>query len=72
MRRAPLRFLFGWVIYVALWCAVFPVVSAAFDLAVMFPSVAMVAAVVAGVLLILIVHFGFRSFWRWIDQAVSQ
>lgn len=72
MSRAPLRFLFGWVVYVALWCAVMPVVRAAFAFAAMFPAVGMVSALVAGVLLIALVHFGFRSFWRWNDRAVHK
>ncbi|WP_435606324.1 hypothetical protein [Pseudomonas knackmussii] len=65
--KAPLRFAFGWVVYVAILCAVSPALRAVldfFDGAPLDLAISLVAALVA---FISLWWFVLRAFWRWCD-----
>lgn len=66
--KAPLRFLFGWVIYIAIYAATFPVcraIEAAISVTPIVVSI--VAAIVAMVFFALLMFFGMRRLFRWCD-----
>lgn len=65
--KAPLRAAFGWVLYVAIFCAVAPVVRAAREYVESVPldfAISLTAALVA---FIALWWFVLRAFWRWCD-----
>lgn len=67
--KAPLRFAFGWVIYVALFAAVNPVVRAIADAICEQPLlVPVITALVGMVLLALLIRGVLDPFWHWCDS----
>lgn len=65
--KAPLRFAFGWVLYVALFSAVAPVVRAALGLFEGAPIALAVSLAAALVAFIALWWFVLRALWRWCD-----
>lgn len=66
--RAPLRFLFGWIVYVALWHGVWPAVYVAYRTIVDNPLAGTIALTIGGLLFIPVYVFVLTPFWRWSDK----
>lgn len=66
--KAPLRLVFGWVLYVALFMAISPAVRACIAFAEQFPLDGVVTAMAALVALIGIYLIVGRRFYRWLDE----
>lgn len=65
--KAPLRFAFGWVLYVALFSAVAPVVRAVLAFLEGAPLDLAISLASALVAFIALWWFVLRAFWRWCD-----
>lgn len=65
--KAPLRFAFGWVVYVAIFCALAPVVRAVVAFFDGYPLDFVVSLAAALVAFIVLWWFVLRAFWRWCD-----
>lgn len=66
--KAPLRFALGWVIYVAIFAAIHPVVLAIQPLVFQNPVASVVTMTISFVVLIAMFFYFGRRFFRWIDQ----
>ncbi|TLX52749.1 hypothetical protein DN824_22085 [Stutzerimonas nosocomialis] len=66
--KAPLRFALGWVLYIALFYASWPVVAFAGELYAMFPIETIVALVAALIAYIALFYVALRRFWSWLDK----
>ncbi|RTC46922.1 hypothetical protein EJ800_22880 [Pseudomonas aeruginosa] len=66
--KAPLRFLLGWVVFIALFAMLTPIVAAIFEFCAAFPALAMVVAVCALVAFLALFFVFFRRFVRWLDE----
>lgn len=66
--KAPLRFLLGWVVFIALFATLTPIVAAIFEFCAAFPVLAMVVAVCALVAFLALFFAFFRRFVRWLDE----
>ncbi|WP_312373866.1 hypothetical protein [Stutzerimonas nitrititolerans] len=71
--KAPLRFAFGWVIYLAIFMAVNPAVSYLWVVIQEQPLVVTVFASLVGVAFFIWLHFRvMRPFWGWCDAPLSR
>ncbi|MCU9948257.1 hypothetical protein [Pseudomonas sp. PDM13] len=67
--KAPTRFLFGWVIYLALFMAINPVMAFLFQLANDQPLALTIASATFALVALWASFFLFlRRFWRWADK----
>jgi len=66
--KAPLRYAFGWVVYVAMLIAVAPVVRAFFVFLELFPVEGSISIVAALAAFIAVWWLLLRRFWSWCDQ----
>jgi ABC-type uncharacterized transport system permease subunit len=68
----PLRLTSGLVVYIALWCAMFPIVRVLDDVASQFERESLIAAVLALVAFLTLWWLVFRRFTAWCDAGVSK
>ncbi|KSW21548.1 MULTISPECIES: hypothetical protein [Pseudomonas] len=67
--KAPLRFAFGWVVYLAITAALTPILKALVDVFQLMPIWLVVVILVASLVAFLATFFLFlRRFWSWCDQ----
>lgn len=66
--KAPLRFLLGWVVFIALFAMLTPIVAAIFEFCAALPVLAMVTAVVSLVVFLALFFAFFRRFVCWLDE----
>lgn len=66
--KAPLRLAFGWVIYVAIFASINPVVISIWQFASRFPAASVVSAVASIVALIALWFIVGSRFYRWLDE----
>ena len=66
--KAPLRFAFGWVLYVAILCAVSPAVRAVREFLEPYPLDSVIVVVAAAFAFFALWWFVLRSFWSWCDR----
>lgn len=65
--KAPLRFAFGWVLYVAIFMAVAPAVRASIDFVEQWPFAGLVSAALATIVILVISVVVMPRFYRWLD-----
>lgn len=67
--KAPLRYLFGWVIFVAIYAAIVPVCNVINTAVRQMPlAVPIAAAIVALCVMAACFFIVLRPFWRWCDE----
>lgn len=71
--KAPTRFLFGWVIYIALFMAINPVLAYVFAVVSEQPMLLTIASATFALVALWASFFLFlRRFWRWADAPRQQ
>lgn len=65
--KAPLRFAFGWVLYVAIFMAVSPAVRACIDFVELWPVAGLVSAALATISVLIFFALVMPRFYRWLD-----
>ncbi|CAN7477301.1 hypothetical protein LJR232_003101 [Aquipseudomonas alcaligenes] len=71
--KAPLRALFGWLIWLALVVAIGPIVRVVIDwFAVQPAEVISIALALASMAFMPVWFFGLRRLWRWADAPRQQ
>lgn len=67
--KAPLRFAFGWVLFVAIFAALNPIVNAIFDALTHQPlGVPIISAALALLVFIALFFLFFIRFFNWLDK----
>lgn len=67
--KAPLRYAFGWVLYLAIFAAVNPVALAIWRAVQVQPVIVPVVTAIVGVVLLIWFHFRYlQHFWSWCDK----
>ncbi|WP_430318741.1 hypothetical protein [Pseudomonas nitroreducens] len=67
--KAPLRFAFGWVLYLAIVAATNPIIAAIWKAFQEQPLLVPIITAVGGVALLVGLYFvALRPFWSWCDQ----
>jgi len=65
--KAPLRFAFGWVLYLAIFSALVPLHQALYQYVLAYPLLSSFNALAALAALIAIASFWGVAFYRWMD-----
>jgi uncharacterized membrane-anchored protein len=67
--KAPLRFAFGWVLYLAILMGINPIMKLIWHTAHQQPLVVTLATAFVGLALLIALYFGaLRRFWQWCDE----
>lgn len=66
--KAPLRFAFGWVLYVAIFVALNQVLHPLAEYAVLYPEIFSVSVIAALAAFIAFYFFVLKHFWYWLDK----